>query len=889
MMPPPRLAMWLLQHLLPPALREPITGDLEEEWRARPRQSALEFWKLALHSIVACWIDRLRRDAPRRRPYESDRTGDRWMQSLLLDLRYGSRLMWRNPGFTIAAVATLALGIGANVAIFSIVNVLALKPLPYHDPERVAFVLGWDVEKNDMRFNLRRADFLDLRRQVTSLEALSAYTYLSANLLGGDMPDRVQAYRVTPNTFSLLGVSAAIGRTFDESDAAQDRFDIVVISDGLWQRRFGSDPSIVGRQIVVNGQPLEVAGVMPVRFEYPVFNFKGDLWMPWQLRDSGRGRAGESGSATVVARLRAGVSYALAQAELDVLMRGLADRYPETNRSLGARLIEMGRLDDEEAGPAMLILLVTVAVVLLLACANVANLLLARGVARNRELAVRVAIGASRFRIGRQVIVEGALLAVAGGIFGVLLAVVALEGIRAALPEALFATVPNIAEIGIDMATLGYALAISLLTSMMCGLIPAWRAARDRVDGAALQQSASAGGSRGTRRLRTALVVSEVALATILLVAAGLLVRSYTGIQNISPGFEPANVMTLAMTLPDYKYEQATTRRLFYDQLIEKVEQLPGVEGVGLINVLPFSTYDRGTRITVDGAPTPEAGREPAVSFRIASIRYLEAMRIPLIEGRFFDRRDTSDGARVAVVNQRTVERFLGDASAIGRRIRLGGAEQPWLTVVGVIGNVHHVSVTRDPQPEVYVPLAQSPAPMMMLAARTPTRPEDAAGPIRSAVQAIDSGQPVYHVKTLEALVADALLPSRTAANMMALFGALALILAVIGIYGVVAYSVSQQTREFGVRMALGAIPRDVINQVLRLGTVMIGGGVVLGIAGAVGVSRLLSSTLHGVTPTDPLTYTAVAALLAIGGLLACVVPAYRASMTRPLNALRAE
>jgi putative ABC transport system permease protein len=898
-MNPPRVALTLLRWLLPRSLREPIAGDLEEEWRAGPSRSALHFWNLTLRSIASCWIDRLRRDPSRRLRHNDRGTGERHMQSLLQDLRYGSRLMWRNPAFTVAAVATLALGIGANSAIFSIVNVLSLMPLPYHDPARVAFVLGWDVQDDEIRFNLRQADFLDLQRQVKSFEALSAYTYVSANLTGSDIPDRVQAYRVTPNTFSLLGVPAALGRTFDESDAQQNRFDLAVISHGLWQRRFGSDSSIVGRRIVVNGNPYEVAGVMPAHFEYPVFNFKGDLWIPWQMSDSERGQPSASGSATLVARVRSGVSYAQAQAETDLVMRALADRYPDTNRGLGARVTEMGNLDDEQAGPAMLILLVTVAMVLLLACANVANLLLARGVARNRELAVRAAIGASRMRIGRQLIVEGVLLAIAGGTCGVMLAVVALEGVRALLPEALLTTLPNVAEIGVDMTTLGYTLLISLLTSVLFGVLPAWRASRERFEGG-LKESASAGGSRATRRLRTALVISEVALATILLVTAGLLVRSYSGLLKVSPGFDPANVMTMAMTLPEYKYGDATKRRLFYEQLLDRVEQLPGVESAALVNVLPFSTYDRGTRIVVDGASTPEPGREPAVSYRIASERYHEVMRIPLLEGRFFDRRDTPDGARVAVVNQTAVEQYLGGCraprpgvpcgqSAIGRRLRMGSAEQSWLTVVGVIGDVHHSSVTRDPQPEVYVPISQSPVAMMMLATRTRTRPEDATAPIRAAVQAIDPAQPVYHVKTLEALVGDALLPSRASANIMALFSVLALLLAAIGIYGVVAYGVSQQTREFGIRMALGATPRDVLRGVLRSGTAMVGVGILLGLSGAVGVSRLLAGALHGVSPSDPLTYGAVIGMLATSGLVACAVPAWRASVTRPLNALRSD
>jgi putative ABC transport system permease protein len=787
------------------------------------------------------------------------------MQSLMQDLHYGWRLMWRNPGFTLATVATLALGIGANTAIFSVVNVLSWKALPYHEPSRVAFVLGWDLEENEMRFNLREADYLDLRRSATTLTAVSAYTYLSANLTGGDLPDRVQAYRVTPNTFALLGVPAALGRVFGDGDAAAGSRDVAVISHGLWQRRFGGDATIVGRRIDVNGQPHEVIGVMPPRFEYPVFNFKGDLWLPWDLHNAERGQPGALGSATVVARVRSDASYDEAQAELDVLMRGFADRYPDSNRSLGARLVEIGRLDDEQAGAAPWILLAAVGAVLMLACANVANLLLARGISRHRELALRAAIGASRLRIGRQLIVEGVLLALAGGVSGLAVAILALAAIRTSLPEMLLTTMPNINELGIDGAALGFTLGVSLLTSLLFGALPAWRASREHFEGA-LKESGAAGGSRGTRRLRAALVVSEVALATILLVTAGLLGRSYAGLQVVSPGFDSTQVMTMALSLPEYKYGDAASRLRFYEDLEARVAALPGVTAAALVNVLPFSTYDRGARLTIEGAPPAEPGREPAVGLRVATARYPETLRIPLVAGRFFERRDAPGSEPVAVVNQAVVARHFGGQNPIGRRIRLGNTERPWFTIVGVIGNVRHSTLTETPQPEVYVALAQSPGAMMMLAARTAGPPEDATASLRGAVHAIDRAQPVYHVRTLDALVGDALLPSRTAAAFTVLFGALALVLATIGIYGVMAYSVGQQTREFGVRLALGATPRDLLQQVLRTGAVMVGVGAAIGLAGAAAVARLLSGTLYGIGPDDPATYAGVLLVLALSG-----------------------
>ena len=821
------------------------------------------------------------------------------MQSLLQDVRYGARLIWRNPVFSLPAIVTLALGIGANSAIFSAVNALTRKPLAYHDPSRVTFVLGWNLDENEMRFNLHHADYLDLQRGAKSFQEMAGYTYLSANLTGGDIPDRVQAYRVTPNTFTMLGVNALVGRAFDASEVAGGRTDIAVISHALWQRRFGGDAGVIGRQIVVNDEPKEIVAVMPPRFEFPVFNFKGDLWVPSQLRGWERGQRAQFGLLTVVGRLRDGVTYAQAQSEVDLLMRGYTKRYSDTDRGMGARVIEMGRLGDMTAGPAAIILLVTVATVLLLACANVANLLLARGAARQRELAVRAAIGASRLRIGRQMIVEGALLALGGGMFGVAIAYVMLAALRAALPDLVLTTVPNVHEIGVDAATLGYTLAVSLLTSVIVGVLPAWRASRDRFD--ALKESASAGGSRNARRLRSVLVVAEVALATMLLVAAGLLARSYTGLHQVNPGFDPDGVMTMAMTLPESRYHEIETRDRFYEQVLARTMALPGVASAGFVNMLPFSTYDDGTGFTIDGAPAPPPGRGLVASFRVVSDRYFETMRIPAIGGRMFDRRDTRNGALVAIVNQVFAHRHFADRSAIGQRIydesvwsrfapkSLAADYTPWLTIVGIVGDVRHSNLWDTVQPEVYLPMSQAAPAMMMLAARTSARPEDLTAPIRDAIRAIDPTQPVYHVKTMDTLVAESMELQRVSAAMVTLFSAVALMLAAIGIYGVVSYGVIQQTREFGVRMALGATPRDVLRQVLRSGGTLVAVGVVIGIAGAAGVSGLLRGALFGVSPMDPLTYAGVAVVLSLAGVIACMVPAWRASGTNPLNALRAE
>lgn len=889
-MRPPVLPEGLMRVLLPREPFEAIAGDLEEAWHAGTLSTA-QYWRLALASIAQYHGERLRPSRRALPEIEPGPRGDGTMRSLIQDVGYGFRLLRRAPGFTVAAVTTLALGIGANTAIFSLVNILHLQPLPYRDPGRVTFVLAWDLERQVNRFNMSLADVAELQRRTQALEEIAAYSYWSANLTGGDQPERIQAYEMTANTFNLLGAPALLGRALRVEDGAGAAHDVVVISHGLWQRRFGADPTVVGRRVQVDGRPRTIVGVMPAEFEFPVFNFKGDLWAPMRFDPAAvvTDRA-SAPRATTLARLRHGVSYAQAQAEVDTVMRQLEGAHPATNRALGARLVEMGKLDDEIAGPAMLIVIATVAVVLLLACGNVANLLLARGAARQRELAVRAALGARRGRILRQLLVESLLLAVAGGIAGGFLAFAALEGVRSILPEVVLTTQPNIRALGIDRATFAFALALTLITSLIFGLFPAWKASGPYVqDG--LKEAAAAGGAAGTRRLRSALVVAEVALSTTLLVAAGLLARSYQNLQQVTPGFNPHGVLTMALTLPDYRYGDDGRVRQFFEDAVDRIARVPSVERAAFANVVPFSTYDRGTRVVVDGRPLPEAGREPSVAFRSVTPGYFAALEIPVVAGRAFGSDDRAGGLPVGIVNREFARRHFEGQNPIGQRLRIAGdlANSPWITVVGVVGDVHHTQLTTRPGPELYRPFAQAPRSMMMLAARVDGDPAAVAPAVRSAVQAIDPAQPVYHVKTLDALVAESLAPQTMSASLVALFSGLALVLAAVGTYGVVSYAVSQQTREFGVRMALGASPGHVLRLVMRRGFLLVLGGVALGLAGAAAITSLLADALFGVTPGDPATFAGVAALLLLVGAGACGVPALRATRIEPVTALRME
>jgi len=813
------------------------------------------------------------------------------MRSLMQDLVYGARLMRRNPVFTAAAVLTLALGIGANTAIFSMVHVLLLKPLNFRDPQNVAFVREWQRETDRLRFGLSTTELIHLQREASALEAVAGYSYWSANLTSGDVPERLQAYRVTPNLFDLLGVPPLHGRTLLAEEGRPGGPAAAVLSHGLWLRRFGSDPGIVGRDIVLDGRPFTVVGVMPRTFEFPVFNFKGEVWTPLQL-DAGGVLAGRTPSApaTVVARVRAGIGYEVAQAEIDAVMRRLEALYPGRNRGRGARLTEIGAMDDEVAGPTMLIVMCTVAVVLLLACANVGNLLLARGVARQRELAVRSALGAGRPRLVRQLLAESVLLSLLGGAAGAAVAFVALAALRDGLPEIVLTTQPNLDALGLNAATMTFAAALSVATSLVFGLLPAFRAASPSAP-AALRESAAGGGSPSTRRLRSALVVGEVTLATALLVVAGLLVRSYQQQHRIDPGFDPANVLTLTITLPDYRYRTPEARAQFFQAALERVESLGGIQAAGFVNVLPFSTYNRGTSFSVDGDEAAEPGREPFAATRVATSGYFAAMRIPVRAGRTFDSRDDAEGQRVALVNETLVRSHLAGRDPLGLRLRLGraGSDAPPLTIVGVVGDVRHDQLTERPQPEIYVPMAQSPPSMMMLAARTAGAPEAHAPAVRAEIQRVDPFQPVYHVKSVEAAVAESMSVQISAAGMMTLFSALALALASIGIYGVIAYGVSQRRREFGVRLALGARRRDILRLVLNSGAKLVLGGVVLGGVAGFAMSQLLAGILYGVRPWDPAIYLIVVALLAAVAGIACGVPGWRASRTEPVAVLRLE
>lgn len=808
------------------------------------------------------------------------------MRTLLEDVRYGLRLLRRSPGFTAAAVLTLALGIGVNVAIFGVVNVFLLTPLAYDAPDRVAFVFGWNQKTQQRRFSLPLADVEDLRRQSSSFQEMAAYAYQDANLTGdAERPERVQAYRVTGSTFRLLGVRPLHGRTLQPEDAAPNAPDVAVLSYGLWQRRFGGESSAVGRTLMLNGAAYTIAGVMPRSFEFPIFNFKGEVWTPFKTAPADLTR-GSSPSVVAVARLKSGVSYDQADGEVQAIMARLAVDYPQSNQALGARVFEMSVPNRELVTPAFTVVAVVVGLILLLSCANVANLLIARAGTRRAELALRATLGAGRGRIVRQLLTESLLLAAMGAGMALLGALWALRWLKGSLPDIVLTSTPHVLDLGVDYRTLGFTMCLAVVSTLLFGVAPAIRAAAVDLSGRLKEGERGAGGG-ARQRFRSALIVGEIAIALVVLIAAGLLLRSFAQLKQVDLGFQADHVATLTISLPDYRYSDTESYRQYFSRTLEQVQRIPGVRAAGFVNVLPFSTYDGDTRYAIDGDAPVVRGQEPVAGYRVATADYFTALRVTLHAGRAFDSRDRDTTRPVAIVNRSLAQRAFGDRSPLGQRIRVGDDATPWRTIVGVVGDMRHSAIDERPTPQVFIPFEQAPQPMMMLAVYTDGEPEGSLPLIQAALGTVDPAQPAFHVKSLAGLVNDAMVTSAWAMSMMSVLGLLALVLATVGIYAVVSYAVSQRGREFAMRQALGATPADVLRLVMSGSIGLIAAGTVLGVAGAMALGQFMRGLLYGVEPADSLTLAvALVALVSVSGA-ACFLPARRAMRRDPSSALR--
>jgi putative ABC transport system permease protein len=790
-------------------------------------------------------------------------------------------MMFKSPSITIIAVVALALGIGANSAIFSVVNSLILRPLPYAEPDRLVMLAVGGREAS-------AADFADWKAQSATLENLSALSYWNANLGGVEVPERLRGFLVTSDLFPMLGVRPAHGRTFLPEEAQTGRDGVVVLSHGVWQRVFGGDPNIIGKTLTINGRTRSVIGVMPPNFQ---FYDKAEAWAPLVLNpnDASVG-ARRAHYLIAAARLKPGATIQQAQAEMNAINGRLGEQYPETNANRAVKLVTVHEYAVGDVRPALLVLLGTVGCVLLIACANVANLLLARGAARQRELAVRVALGARRSRIVRQLLTESALLALVGGALGLLLALWGVDLLVGNIPPGWINAIPLSGGVGIDLRVLGFALALSLLTGLVFGLAPALQISNPDLNSVLKEGGRTgAGGGLNQSRLRNLLVVAEVALSLTLLIGAGLMIRSFVQLMKVTPGLNPENVLTMQTALPGLKYAKDEQVTAFYTQAVERIASIPGVLAVGTTTNLPLGGGNQTTKVLVSGKPVPPSAQIPEISFRDISPDYFRALEIPLLKGRTFTARDTADAPGVAIVNETMARRLFGSAEeAIGQRLTDEdgkGARE----IVGLVGDVRHSGLDAELRAEMFVPYTQESSRSMTFVVRTASDPVGFIPAVRSQLRAVDKDQPVDEVRTMTQVIAESVSQRRLTMLLFGLFAALALTLATIGIYGVMSYSVSQRAHEIGVRLALGAQRSDVFRLVIGQGMILTLGGIALGLAAAFALTRVLAGLLYGVKATDPLTFAGISLLLLLVALVACLVPARRATRVDPMTALRYE
>jgi putative ABC transport system permease protein len=800
------------------------------------------------------------------------------METLLRDIRYGIRSLLKRPGFTVVALIALALGIGANTAIFSLVNAVLLRSLPYSEPDRLVWVFG-NIRNGGNRASVSPLDYLDYRQQNTTFEqfAASLSVPLPVNLTGNGEPERLTGAAVTGNYFQALGVQPALGRTFLLENEITGSDQVTVLSYALWQKQFGGDPNIVSKNVTLDGKTYNVIGVMPKDFNVPQ---PAELWVPMTFDVRPQMKQRKAHFLRPVGRLKPGVTIAQAQADTDVIARRLEQQYPETDTGWNLRLVSLREQLIGNTKPTLFILFGAVGFVLLIACANVANLLLVRAATREREIALRTALGAGRLRIVWQMITESVLLALVGGTLGTLLATWGVD-----LLVTLSANViPPTAQVKIDGPVLGFTLLISLLTGVLFGLAPALRTLKLNLS-ESLKEGGRGGSEGGQRnRIRNGLVVIESAVAVVLLIGAGLLVRSLWQLQNTDPGFDAHNVLTMRVDLTEQKYPTAEKSATFFNQLEGRIGNLPGVEAVGTVSELPLSGQPNDMPYTVEGRPaSSDEGYDD--DFRRVNQNYFRALRIPLLRGRNFTEQEVRQSAKLVIISDLLARQVFPNEEPLGKRLVFGMRPQPF-EIIGVVGDIRHRALERQPEPAMYLPTYDG---WMNVVIRTKGDPLALTAAVRKEVLAIDHDQPIAAVKTMEQWVGTNVAAPRYRTTLIGLFAVLALILAATGIYGVMSYSVTQRTREIGVRMALGARQFDVLKLVVRQGMVLVLIGVGLGLAGSIALTRVMASLLFGVTAKDPLTFVLVATLLALVAFVACYIPARRATKVDPLVALRYE
>jgi putative ABC transport system permease protein len=814
------------------------------------------------------------------------------MDTLLQDLRYSLRRLAKSPAFTAIVVLTLALGIGANTAIFSAVNAVILRPLPYHEPQRLVTIEHL-YPSLDMEAPVSVPGFLDYEKKGRSFESMAVQTGWQANLTGVGEPVRMQGQRVTGKFFTTLQVPALIGRTLQPGEDAAGREHVAVLSYDAWQRTFGADPGIVGRNLSLNGESYEVVGVMPSGFR-DFFNRDTEIWAPLVFRpDQITDEERTHEFLNLTGRLKPGVPLEQAQGEMRTLAEQLKRDYPDSYAptwSLGVTPLSLQATGDVR--PALLVLLGAVGFVLLIACANVANLLLARAAARAKEIAVRTALGATRERLLRQLLTESILVSLAGGAVGLLLA---YAGVRAMVAMDI-GNLPRSDEIGIDGTVMLFTLVVSLAAGVLFGVAPAMHTATPNLHGALKEGGRGTTADRGSHALRRSLVVTEVALALTLLTGAGLLLKSFARLQGVDPGFDSANLLTFNLALPPTRYPGDTSQAAFFDQALPAIARVPGVTGVGATSIMPFGGGWSTGSFEIEGYQTPENQPGPWGDIRIVSPQFFETLRIPLVRGRYLTDDDREGSRLVAVIDEEFVRRYWRNDDPIGKRFTFGPPDgeidttrAEWIEVVGVVGHTAHEGLDADPRLQLYLPYRQIPQPFLGVAVRTTGHPDRYINLVRHAVRSVDPDQPISAVSNMEELLSRAVGQRRLSMMLLSLFSGIALVLASVGIYGVMSYSVTQRARELGVRIALGADRGDVLRLVLRQGMRLALLGIGIGLVAALGLTRLIESQLYGVAATDPSTFVLVAGMLTLTALVANLLPAFRAMRTDPAVVLREE
>jgi len=806
------------------------------------------------------------------------------MENLRGDIRYALRNLSKRPGFTLIAVVTLALGIGANTAIFSAINALLLRPLPFPELDRVVAV--WDkLPSRGIQHNeIAMANYLDLKAQNQSFEQLALYRWWSANLTGVDTPERIQGFLVTANFLDAIGIKPIMGRNFYPEENQPGKDAVAIITHSLWQRRFGGDPNIVNKTVTINTIVRTVVGVMPERFNFP----KGaEIYAPLAMTPEVMSSRGNH-SYYVIGRLKPGVSIERAQADTDNIAARLEQQYPETNTGWGSTVFPIVADTVRLYDTALWVMMGAVGFVLLIACANVANLMLARASGRRKEIALRAALGASRWRIIRQLLTESVIVALAGGALGILIGFWGIDALRAGNPGDAAKYAPGWYQLGINLPTLAFTLGLSLLSGIVFGLAPALQVSKPNLNDALKEGGRQTSGS--SHHLRSSLVVFEVALSLMLLVGAGLLTRSFLSLLKTDPGFNPDHVLTLNLVLPGAKYREQPQRAAFYNDLVQRVKVYPGVESAAAVNYLPLGGSNSSDSYLVEGVPEPAPGDENEGRYRVCTPDYFRTMGIPLRKGRTFTDQDKAGATPVVIVNETLARKHWPGEEPFGKRIRFYGPPQrtQWMEIVGVVEDVKH-ELNLPVTPEYYLPHAQDPWNAMVLVARTSVDPASLASALRQQVWAIDKDQPVFDIRTMNEVRSMSVALYSFSSVMLAIFAGVALVLASIGIYGVMAFAVSQRTQEIGIRMALGARALDVLKLVVKHGMKLALLGIVIGLAGSWVLTRFLEKMLVDVRPTDLLTFSVVSAALLVAAFVACYLPARRATKVDPLKALRYE